>query len=55
MKVNKWGGYHPRIQSYKYHEEWAKKNGYREVDNDQLNIKNSERFINYEKEKEIDA
>ena len=36
---------------YPYHEEWAKKNGYRDVDNDQLNIKNSERFINYEKEK----
>jgi len=43
----------PKI--YKYHEEWAKKNGYREVDNDQLNVKNSERFINYEKEKEIDT
>ena len=55
MKTNKWGGHRPRIQIYKYHEVWAKENGYREVDNDQLNVKNSERFINYEKEKEIDT
>ena len=39
----------------KYHEVWAKENGYRDVDNDQLNVKNSERFVNYEKEKEIDT
>ena len=55
MKTNKWGGHRPRIQIYKYHEVWAKENGYREVDNDQLNVKNSERFVNYEKEKEIDT
>ncbi len=29
---------------YPYHEEWAKKNGYR--DNDQLNAKNTTRFKN---------
>ena len=28
---------------YPYHEEWAKKNGYRDADNDKLNV-------NYEKE-----
>ena len=55
MKTNKWGGHRPPIEIYKYHEEWAKKNGYREMDNDQLNVKNSERFVNYEKEKEIDT
>ncbi len=32
------------------HEEWAKKNGYR--DNEKLNIMNSERFINYDRRKE---
>ena len=30
-------------KEYEYHEEWAKKNGYR--DNDLLHIKNTERFI----------
>ena len=28
-----------------FHEDWAKKNGYRETSNEQLHIKNSERFI----------
>ena len=28
-KKNKWGGKRERIKIYKYHEEWAKKNGYR--------------------------
>ena len=32
------------------HEEWAKKNGYR--DNENLNMINSERFINYERRRE---
>ena len=30
---------------YPAHEEWAKKNGYRETSNEELNIENSERFI----------
>jgi hypothetical protein len=29
-----------------FHEDWAKKNGYRETSNEQLNIENSERFVN---------
>jgi len=28
-KKNKWGGKRITIKVYKYHEEWAKKNGYR--------------------------
>ena len=28
------------------HEDWARKNGYRETSNEQLNVKNSERFVN---------
>ena len=46
----KWGGKRTPITTYKYHEEWAKENGYREKSNEKLNIENSERFINYDKE-----
>jgi hypothetical protein len=28
-KKGKWGGKRIKIEIYKYHEEWAKKNGYR--------------------------
>ena len=28
------------------HEEWVKKNGYRETSNEELHAKNSERFVN---------
>ena len=28
------------------HEEWAKKNGYRETSNEELHSKNTERFVN---------
>ena len=41
----KWGGKREPITIYKHHEEWAKKNGYRETINEQLNVENSERFI----------
>ena len=37
-----WGGKREK-KVYEYHEEWARKNGYR--DNDLLHAKNSERFI----------
>tara|TARA_R100001143_G_scaffold59172_2_gene57650 strand:- start:70 stop:390 length:321 start_codon:yes stop_codon:yes gene_type:complete len=47
-KKKKWGGMRQENEDIRrLHEEWAKKNGYR--DNDTLNLKNSERFINYEK------
>ena len=45
----KWGGKRTPITIYSHHEEWARKNGYRETNNEQLNTENSERFINYEK------
>ena len=41
----KWGGKREPITIYKHHEEWAKKNGYRETSNEQLNVNNSEIFI----------
>ena len=45
-----WGGMRQENEDIKrLHEEWAKKNGYRE--NDALNLKNSERFINYGEKK----
>ena len=48
-KNRNWGGKREQNKTYKYHEEWAKANGYRETNNEQLNTENSERFINYEK------
>ena len=42
----KWGGKRTPITTYPHHEQWAKKNGYRETSNEQLNIENSERFVN---------
>ena len=42
----KWGGKRTPITTYKHHEEWAKKNGYRETSNEQLHIENSKRFVN---------
>tara|TARA_R110002110_G_scaffold65007_2_gene179596 strand:+ start:969 stop:1268 length:300 start_codon:yes stop_codon:yes gene_type:complete len=38
----KWGGKRDTVTIYPYHEEWAKKNGYR--DNDALNTKNTVGF-----------
>ena len=47
-KKKKWGGMRQENEEIKrLHEEWARKNGYR--DNDTLNVKNSERFVNYGK------
>jgi hypothetical protein len=47
----KWGGKRQESETIKnIHEDWAKANGYREASNENLNIENSERFINYEKE-----
>ena len=43
----KWGGKREPTKIYPNHEEWARKNGYRE--NNNLNAQNSERFIKYEK------
>ena len=44
-KANNWGGIRQENEDIKrLHEEWARENGYR--DNDLLNIKNTERFIN---------
>ena len=43
----KWGGKREPTKIYPNHEEWARKNGYRE--NNNLNAQNSERFVNYEK------
>ena len=49
-KKKKWGGIRQENEDIKgLHEEWARKNGYRE--NDTLNLKNSERFINYGEKK----
>ena len=42
----KWGGQRTPITTYKYHEEWAQKNGYR---NEELHAENTKRFINYER------
>ena len=41
----KWGGKREAIDIYYHHEEWAKKNGYRDTSNEQLHPQNSERFI----------
>ncbi len=47
-----WGGKRQESEAIKnIHEAWAKVNGYRGASNENLNIENSERFINYEKEK----
>jgi hypothetical protein len=44
-KKKKWGGMRQENEEIKrLHEKWARENGYR--DNDLLNIKNTERFIN---------
>ena len=42
----KWGGKRTPITTYKYHEEWARKNGYR---NEDLHALNANRFTNYER------
>ena len=42
----KWGGKRTPITTYKYHEEWARKNGYR---NEALHALNANRFTNYER------
>ena len=45
-KNRNWGGERHESQVIKdFHEEWAKKKGYRETGNEQLNVENSERFI----------
>ena len=47
-KANNWGGMRQENEDIKrLHEEWAKENGYR--DNDNLNAKNTERLVSYEK------
>ena len=46
-KNRNWGGKRTQIKIYKYHEKWAKKNGYRETSNEELHAKNSERFVNH--------
>ena len=47
-KENNWGGMRQENEDIKrLHEEWAIKNGYR--DNDNLNAKNTERLVSYEK------
>ena len=47
----KWGGERQESEAIKnIHEDWAKKNGYRQTSNEELNVENSERFINYDKE-----
>ena len=43
-KARNWGGKREKTKIYKYHEEWAQENGYR--DNDLLHAKNTERFTN---------
>ena len=49
-KKRNWGGMRQENEDIKrLHEEWARDNGYR--DNDTLNLKNSERFINYGEKK----
>ena len=40
---NEWGGKREKKMIYKYHEEWARENGYR--DNDTLHATNAERII----------
>ena len=48
-KKNNWGGMRQENEDIKrLHEEWAKKNGYR--DNDVLHATNTERFVNDAKE-----
>ena len=48
MNKRKWGGIRKENEDIKrLHEEWAIKNGYR--DNDNLNAKNTERLVSYEK------
>mgnify|MGYP003155592140 FL=1 len=42
-KINNWGGKREKKMIYKYHEEWARENGYR--DNDTLHATNAERII----------
>ena len=41
----KWGGKRTPITTYPHHEQWAKKNGYRETSNEHLNVENTEIFI----------
>ena len=48
-KKRNWGGKREETKIYRHHEEWARKNGYRETSNEELHTKNTERFINYEK------
>ena len=43
-KARNWGGKREKTKIYKYHEEWAQENGYR--DNELLHAKNAERFTN---------
>ena len=47
-KINNWGGKREKRMIYKYHEEWARENGYRA--NDNLHAQNSERFMKNAKE-----
>ena len=47
-KNRPWGGKREKTLIYEHHEQWARDNGYR--DNDTLNGKNSDRFVNYEVE-----
>ena len=42
----KWGGKREPITFYPHHEEWARKNGYR---NEDLHAINANRFTNYER------
>ena len=42
-KINNWGGKREKRMIYKYHEEWARENGYRE--NDNLHAINTERIV----------
>ena len=52
LEKKNWGGKRQESEAIKnIHEAWAKVNGYRGASNENLNIENSERFINYEKEK----
>ena len=45
-KNRNWGGKRTKIEHYPFHEEWAKKNGYRETSNEELHAKNTEGFAN---------
>ena len=48
-KINNWGGIRKENEMIKkYHEEWARENGYR--DNDNLHAQNSESFMKNAKE-----